>query len=101
MIFKSILTLSQRHARPRLIFRSFKTSSKNEQKIQSPYGKYLGAFAVGTGMYFLGSYLIEKKKTKSKIDTDDDDTVLNLDLNEIYEKTAVVFLSNPEVIDKI
>lgn len=80
-----------------VIFRKFVSKSNNSYS--SSIGKYLAVFGIGVGTF----YLINKYKNVSNNQKDkkDDEPMLSLDLNEIYEKTAVIFLSNPEVNLKI
>lgn len=65
----------------------------NKRKNKTNFAKYLGAFLLGSGTYFLIKKYLENKRPTIL----DDDQTLDIDLNEIYEKTAVVFLSNPEL----
>lgn len=61
--------------------------------------KLLAYLGLGFGSFYLYEKYRQNSST-SKIDTQfghTEEATLNLDLNEIYEKTAVVFLSNPEV----
>lgn len=64
-----------------------------KRKNKTNFAKYIGAILLGSGTYLLINKFLETKKSL----TSDDDPTLNIDLNEIYEKTAVVFLSNPEL----
>lgn len=61
--------------------------------------KYLALLGFGAASY----YLFDRYRQTSSgqmVDTGlgQTEASVNLDLNEIYEKTAVVFLSNPEVL---
>lgn len=74
----------------------FNTSSKaNSNKRDNPLFKYLAVFAIGAGGFFLANKFFGKKNGSSQ--SIEDDPTLNLDLNVIYEKTAIDFLANPEV----
>ncbi|CAF0831076.1 unnamed protein product [Brachionus calyciflorus] len=65
--------------------------------------KYAGIFALGSGLFLISNYYYYDNRHKIKVYTKNDiqDRSLSLDLNEIYEKTAVVFLSNSEVREVI
>lgn len=106
-------------------YKFFKTKSNNksEENAQKPVVKYVSRMkrvsyyllAMSTGLvigtlviYFL-QIMPDKKKGNLKINFDnsdeekdskdaDLDIKIKVDLNEVYERTAVVFLSNPEVI---
>jgi hypothetical protein len=69
---------------------SLKSSPK-----KSPIPKLFAGFVVGLA----GLYLIEHRYGKKPIkeQNQDSEPTLSFDLNEIYEKTAVVFLSNEKV----
>lgn len=76
--------------------RQFVSKSRPENNRISKLLAYLG---LGFGSFYLYEKYRQNSVT-SKIDTQfghTEEAALNLDLNEIYEKTAVVFLSNPEV----
>lgn len=65
----------------------------NRYEKKSNFVKYFGVLLLGGGSYLL----LNKYKEKNKPSITDDDPTLNIDLNEMYEKTAAVFLSNPEL----
>lgn len=75
-------------------------SKRSQTSNQIP--KYLALLGFGAASY----YLFDRYRQTSSgqmVDTGlgQTEASVNLDLNEIYEKTAVVFLSNPEVLTLI
>ena len=72
---------------------SFSTKARSTNN-QVP--KYLALLGFGAASYYLFDHF---RSSKKQVDTGlaQTEPSIELDLNEIYEKTAVVFLSNPEV----
>ena len=73
---------------------SSSTGAKSANSSSNNKIKYLAIFGIGAVSFY---FLAEKFKvtTSNKKETDGG-PLLRIDLNEVYEKTAVLFLSNPE-----
>lgn len=74
-------------------FRQFATRVQRSNKVP----RYIAIVAFGAASYYLFDKYRNSLGLIPKSELAHTEEVLNLDLNEIYEKTAVVFLSNPEV----
>jgi hypothetical protein len=74
--------------------------NKTENAGQSPKWKYLIMLALGaTGIYIAEKFDLRSKMigAKPKTNSADKGPLLKLDLNEIYETGAVLFMTNKEV----
>lgn len=91
-LVSNLLALTRNASRPMIVANSWKRfSTKTQRSKQLP--KYLVILTFGAASY----YLFDQYRDNSITEFGKTEPTLNLDLNEIYEKTAVVFLSNSEV----
>ena len=98
----SFLFRNQATKPPKCITRAFNTNQKKNFSQSSPFSRYSSMFVFGLFSYLvydnsdkIKDYFIPKKPSDKAEDVVD--PTLELDLNEIYERSAIQFLSDRKV----
>ena len=102
-IFKSLSIVTNQNALARATFKMFKFVPKRMSSLFLMSATSLSSVFILSQMLASTNMVFAKEKEEEEVEAEineekDMDAKIHLDLNEIYEKSAVAFLSNKDVI---